>query len=97
MTTGNRKDVLMDIVINSFFSLVIGAKIPFTHCPNLMILKEIRLLFLFSKKGMWWVGLLAAAATAAYIILEKSKSGPKSQNQRSFSNILQQKPMISSS
>lgn len=66
----------MDILINSLFSLVIGAKLPLL-IAQFNDFKGDPASFVFSKKGMWWVGLLAAAATAIYYLWKNQKADPK--------------------
>ena len=67
-----------DILINSLFSLFIGAKLP------LLIMqfdqfKGDPASFVFSMQGIWWVGSLAAAATMAYYFWSNSKADPNPQ------------------
>lgn len=64
-----------DILINSIFSLVIGAKLPVL----IMQFNEFKgdpASFLFSKKGMWEIGIIAAIATAAYYLWQNKKAHP---------------------
>ena len=66
----------MDILINSLFSLVIGAKLPLL-IAQFNDFKGDPASFVFSKKGMWWVGFLAAGATAIYYLWKNQKADPK--------------------
>jgi prolipoprotein diacylglyceryltransferase len=66
---------ITDILINSLFSLVIGAKLPllikdFDH------FKGDPASFIFSTKGMWGIGILAALATAGYYFWKNQKANP---------------------
>ena len=64
-----------DILINSFFSLILGAKLPLL----IMQFDEFKgdpASFLFSKKGMWGIGAIAAIATAAYYLWQNKKANP---------------------
>ncbi len=74
-TIETEKMSAMDIVINSFFSLIIGAKIPLL-VSQFKDIKGDPASFLFSKQGTWWVGLLAAAATAIYYLWKNQKADP---------------------
>lgn len=67
---------IQDILINSLFSLFIGAKIPML-IMNFENFKGDPASFIFSKLGIWWLGLLAAAFTAAYYFWQNSKADPK--------------------
>lgn len=73
--TQSEKLRISDIIINSIFSLVLGAKIP------MMVMqfddfKGDPASFIFSKKGMWSLGIVAAIATAAYYFWKNQKSDP---------------------
>lgn len=66
---------IQDILINSMFSLFIGAKLPVL----IMKFDEFKgdpASFVFSKIGMWWLGILAAIGTAAYYIWKNKKADP---------------------
>ncbi len=66
---------IQDIIINSLFSLFIGAKLPVL----IMKFDEFKgdpASFVFSKIGMWWLGILAALGTAAYYFWKNKKADP---------------------
>jgi prolipoprotein diacylglyceryltransferase len=67
---------IQDIIINSLFSLFLGAKLPVL----IMKFDEFKgdpASFVFSGIGMWWLGIIAAAGTAAYYIWKNKKADPK--------------------
>lgn len=65
----------MDIFINSIFSLFIGAKLPML-VARFDEFKGDPASFIFSKMGMWWVGIIAGAATAIYYFWKNQKADP---------------------
>lgn len=64
-----------DIIINCLFSLFLGAKLPLL-IMNFSQFKGDPASFIFSKLGMWWVGILAAIVTALYYFWHNSKADP---------------------
>lgn len=85
---------IQDILINSMFSLFIGAKLPVL----IMKFDEFKgdpASFVFSKIGMWWLGILAAIGLQL-IIFGKIKKRIRIPKYQKFCNILLQKQMISS-
>jgi len=71
----SEKYTISDIIINSFFSLVLGAKIPLLM-QHFDEFKGDPASFLFSKKGMWGVGIIAALATAGYYFWKNKNADP---------------------
>lgn len=67
---------IQDIVVNSLFSFFIAAKIPML-VMNFDKYKGDPASYIFSKQGIWWLGILAAAATAFYYYWQNSKADPQ--------------------
>ena len=66
---------ITDIVTNSIFMLIFGAKLPML-IMNFDQYKGDPASYIFSKLGTWWIGILAAVVTAAYYIWTNSKADP---------------------
>ncbi|MBK9733541.1 MAG: prolipoprotein diacylglyceryl transferase [Saprospiraceae bacterium] len=69
------KQSIQDILINSLFMLILGAKLP------LLILQFDRFKgdpasFVFSKMGMWYIGLAAAITTVVYSLWKNKSADP---------------------
>ncbi len=64
-----------DILINSIFALVLGAKLPLLII-NFNEFKGDPATFLFSQKGMWAIGLMAAISTAVYYFWQNKMADP---------------------
>jgi len=66
---------IQDIIMNSLFSLFIGAKIPML-IMNFETFKGDPASFIFSKTGIWWLGIVAAIITTAFYLWQNTKVDP---------------------
>ncbi len=65
---------IQDIILNSLFSLFIGAKLPLL-LMQFDTFKGDPASFIFSKAGIWWLGFLAAGLTAGYYFWKNQHAG----------------------
>jgi prolipoprotein diacylglyceryltransferase len=74
--THSDKMTLADIAVNTLFALFFGAKLPLLIL-NFDKFKGDPASFIFSTQGMWWIGVLAALATAGYYLWSNTKADPE--------------------
>jgi len=63
-----------DVIVNSLIALFFGSKLPYI-ISNFADFQADPAGVLFSAKGVWWIGIIAAAAVAWYLYTDSKKSG----------------------